>query len=108
MEIALFHNHYNEAHLEEVKSIMLVKGAPKIRAIWSEAYGLWMAIEGCHRLRAAEALGIRPIIIDVSNQKTLTVQLDGLNVRVKRVEFEEEYLSDVWQSEIVSFDDEQE
>lgn len=108
MQIALFHKHYNETHLEEVKAKMLKLGAPKIRAIWSEAYGVWMAVEGCHRLRAAEALGICPIIIDVSNQKTLTVQLDEENVKVKRVEFEEEYLGDVWRSEIISFDDEQE
>lgn len=106
MEIALFHNHYDEAHLEAVKAEMVKRGAPKIRAIWSETYGMWMAVEGCHRLRAAQALGIRPIIIDISNQKTLTVQLDGENVKVKRAAFEEEFLENVWQSEIVSFDDE--
>lgn len=83
MRISLFHNHYNEQHLKEVKQEMTRKGAPVIRAIYSEVYGEWMAVEGCHRLRAAAQLGLTPTIKDISNQKTVAVQLDGETVKVK-------------------------
>ena len=62
MIIALLHQHYNKQHLEEVKSEMMKLGAPTIRAIWDETQGMWRAIEGCHRIRAAKELGITPII----------------------------------------------
>lgn len=107
MEIALFHKHYNEDHLESVKAEMLKLGAPKIRAIWSEAYACWMAVEGCHRLRAADALGVRPIIVDVSDKKTLTVQVDGENVKVKRADLEEELADNVWRTKTIIFSEEQ-
>lgn len=103
MEIALFHKHYDETHLEEVKAKMLTLGAPKIRAIWSDAYDMWMAVEGCHRLRAAAALGIRPIIIDVSNQNTVTIQLDEENTKVKCVELAEELSDRAWRAKIIIF-----
>lgn len=106
MRIALLHNHYNETHLEEVKNIMSVKGAPKIRAIWSEVYGMWMAVEGCHRLRAAEALNILPIIVDVSDKKTLTIQVDGDNVKVNRAELEEELTDNAWRMKSIEFSEE--
>lgn len=61
MKIILLHNHYSEEHLEEVMKEMKTKGAPVIRV-----YDLWddmvQAIEGCHRLRACDILGIEPII----------------------------------------------
>lgn len=90
MRINLFHNSYNETHLNEVKEIMVKRGAPKIRAIWSEIHGEWLAVEGCHRLRAAEQLGLTPQIIDISNQKTVTIQIDDEMVKVKVAELAEE------------------
>lgn len=65
MNIALVHKHYNEAHLEAVKAEMIELGAPKIRAVWMESLGHFAAIEGCHRIRAAKALGMTPEIIEV-------------------------------------------
>ena len=65
MMIALVHRHYNEAHLEAVKAEMVEMGAPKIRAVWMESLGLYAAIEGCHRIRAAKMLRLTPEIIDV-------------------------------------------
>ena len=59
MEIYLVHDHYDKNHLEEVKTEMLKLGAPTIRVI-DMGEGLFAAIEGCHRLRAAAALGIIP------------------------------------------------
>ena len=67
LNIVLLHRHYDDDHLAAVKNQMLKLGAPKIRCIWSEINGLWMAVEGCHRLRAALAIGITPVIINISN-----------------------------------------
>lgn len=63
--IYLVHAHYDAAHLEHVKAEMLKLGAPTIKAFWVEAYNAWFAVEGCHRLRAAVALGVTPVINQV-------------------------------------------
>jgi len=83
LSIVLYHDHYSKDHLEHVKGIMAKRGAPTIRAFFDESNGIWFAVEGCHRLRAAAALGITPTIKDISEQKTLTYQVDGDNVRVR-------------------------
>ncbi|AWM24079.1 hypothetical protein [Sinorhizobium fredii] len=49
-------NDVNEEHLQAVKTEMAALGCPSIRAI-DDGYRL-IAIEGSHRLRAAEELGI--------------------------------------------------
>ncbi len=103
MNIALLHNHYNQEQLEKVQAEMMVLGAPTIRAIWSEMYETWMAVEGCHRLRAAHALGLTPIIEDVTNEETITIQLDDENTEINVSEFGEELQGDLWKAEIISF-----
>lgn len=65
MQVALLHNHFDPEHLEAVKAEMQALGAPTIKAVWMECYGVWAALEGCHRLRAAHALGLTPEIEDV-------------------------------------------
>jgi hypothetical protein len=74
--IQLVHKHFSAVHLEEVKDAMRKLGAPRIRCIYSELNNQWVAIEGCHRLRAAKDLGLKPIIVDISNNKTAYVQGD--------------------------------
>jgi len=59
MEIYLVHDHYDEEHLAEVKAEMEALGAPTVRVI-DMGEGIYAALEGCHRLRAAAALGITP------------------------------------------------
>lgn len=86
--IVLYHNHFSPEHLEDVKQIMVKRGAPTIRCFYDEANGIWFAVEGCHRLRAAHDLGLTPIIKDISDQQTLRYQQDGDNIRVR--------LSDEW------------
>ena len=81
MNIILYHKHYDPEHLNYVKNIMIKRGHPIIRAIWSEMYGLWLAVEGCHRLRACKALGLTPIIKDISKQKTVTIQYLGIQTK---------------------------
>lgn len=62
MTIVLLHSDYDKDHLAKVTAEMRELGAPTIKAIWSECHGIWFALEGCHRLRAAEALGLAPQI----------------------------------------------
>lgn len=104
MQIALYHKHYDEQHLAEVKAKMQKLGTPTIRAIWSEAYGMWMAVEGCHRIRAAKDLGLTPNIKDISGNKTTTIQCDGDNVKVKVAELTEELQDGLWRTDYIDFD----
>lgn len=77
MKIALAHNHYDENHLREVMTEMKKLGAPTIR-VYHVMGDLYQAIEGCHRLRAAEKLEITPNII-VLNADTLRSDVDDLD-----------------------------
>lgn len=77
MKIALVHKHYDEKHLEEVKQEMTILGAPKIKAVWMEVYGVYAAIEGCHRIRAAKALGLVPELEIVEYSDNLVDGMDG-------------------------------
>lgn len=106
MHIALVHKHYSAEHLAEVKAEMVKRGAPVIRAIWSEPYGTWFAVEGCHRIRAAYALGLTPTIKDISGQKRVRVQRDGDNVRMSVAQITDELTKDVWGVQIISFSEE--
>lgn len=90
ISVALFHRHYDEDHLGEVVTEMQAMGAPEIRAFWWEAQGVWLALEGCHRLRAAERLGITPKMIEVPIEGTVTIQLDGDDVEVDALELFED------------------
>lgn len=103
MDITLYHKHYDEQHLDEVKEIMEHRGAPVIRAIWSECYGVWMAVEGCHRIRAAKALGLTPVIKDISEQQSVRMQVDGESVRISVKALAAELSDDAPRSAIVSF-----
>lgn len=90
MEIYLAHNHFDKTHLEEVKAEMIKMGAPTIRVV-DMGEGLYAAIEGCHRLRAASELGIEPNLdvldydavadLDVTD-KTLGLDLDNPGMTV--------------------------
>lgn len=53
---------------------MEILGAPSIKAVWIECYNAWVALEGCHRIRAAFDLGLIPEIeeIEYSEDETLT------------------------------------
>jgi len=72
MQIILPHNHFDAQHLAAVESKMRTLGAPTIKAVWMDAHDAWVAIEGSHRLRAAAALGITPIIDEVEWSDTVT------------------------------------
>jgi hypothetical protein len=65
MTIALVHDHFDDAHLDDVIAEMKTLGAPTIKAVWMECYDRYQALEGCHRIRAAKALGLVPSIEEV-------------------------------------------
>jgi len=98
MRINLLHNHYNEEKLSQVMDQMKKMGAPEIRAIWSEVHGEWMAVEGCHRLRAAAALGIQPVIINISDNETAIIQVDGEDVEIYVADLAEEVETNLWKA----------
>lgn len=79
MKMILAHNHYDAAHLAAVAEEMKTLGAPVIKAVWIEAYGAWMALEGCHRIRAAHDAGITPEIEEVEYDADLNLQDLGLD-----------------------------
>lgn len=58
-------NPINTEHLEHVIEQMRSLGVPKIKAVWIEDMGLYVALEGTHRIAAAKALGLTPEIIDM-------------------------------------------
>jgi hypothetical protein len=57
------HAHYSPARLERVLDEMRRRGAPWIRAHFDEPSGAWFTFEGTHRLRAALALGLAPVLV---------------------------------------------
>jgi len=79
MQIALIHKYFGPAHLEAVKAEMMVMGAPVIKAVWMECYGAWAALEGCHRIRAAQALGLIPEIEEIEYSDEITTEELGLD-----------------------------
>lgn len=79
MKVILAHTHYNDEHLARVVEEMRTLGSPKIRAVWQECWGAWVALEGCHRLRACEVLGIVPEIIPIELVDGLTTDDIGMS-----------------------------
>lgn len=60
----------DETHLAEVITQMETLGAPTLKAVYLDAYNAYMLLEGTHRLAAALALGLTPVI------ETVDVDLD--------------------------------
>lgn len=106
--IALYHKSYNQEHLDEVKAEMETLGAPTIKAIWSECYGLWLAIEGCHRIRAAKELGLTVTIEDVSEDETALVQVDGEEIEMAIADLTQELTDSASRTLVVTFEDDEE
>lgn len=96
-------NATDEEHLECVTRQMVSLGVPAIRAIWSETYGLWFAIEGSHRLAAAHNLGLVPEVIDVTGESIVTQKDGDDEVSMTAEEVEEWLTSDVRHAIIFDF-----
>ena len=79
MRITLVHDHYEQDHLDQVIEEMKTLGTPTIKAVWVECYNTWAALDGCHRLRAAEVLGLIPEIEEIPYDDETTVTDLGLD-----------------------------
>ena len=79
MKITLMHDHYDQEHLDHVTEEMKTLGAPRIKAIWMECWCTWVALEGCHRLRAAKVLGLTPEIEAVDYNEDVMASDLGLD-----------------------------
>ncbi len=71
MRVALLHNHYNEKQLDGVIEEMRNLGAPTIKVLDLGFDNMYQALEGCHRLRAAEVLDLTPTFIYVDPTDTV-------------------------------------
>ncbi len=72
MTTIILPNTPDAAHLEEVKADMQRLGAPVIRCAWYEGGELIVALEGSHRLVAAQALGIVPVLHLLGDDEMIT------------------------------------
>jgi hypothetical protein len=77
MNIALFHGHYDQRHLQYVIDQMQSLGAPTIKAVWMPCYNHWVALEGTHRILAAQQLGLEPIIDEVDYSDDIIISDSG-------------------------------
>ncbi len=57
------HHYFTPTHLDHVIGEMRKRGAPVLRAYHDGE--VWHAREGTHRLRAALALGLTPVLVPV-------------------------------------------
>ena len=81
-KIALLHNHFDTDHLDAVVADMKTLGAPTIRVLDLGFDCLYQALEGSHRLRACEILGVTPILDCVGSDETVaSLNLDFDNGR---------------------------
>jgi hypothetical protein len=78
MRIALLHQSFDPQHVENVKAEMRKLGAPEVKAVYMPCYDMYVALEGCHRIRAAKELGLTPIISSVEYSDTVTTSDLGL------------------------------
>ena len=62
----------DENKLSKTKALMAKLGSPTIKACYAHTYSMWVALEGTHRVTAAEELGIKVIIEPVEySEETL-------------------------------------
>lgn len=106
LAVILLHDHFDADHLAVVVEEMGVMGAPTIKAVWSDGLGAWVALEGCHRLRAAHALGLTPTFdaVEYSDQDMQDAEL-GLDYDVVGTTVAE-VVDRAWRREALVFGDE--
>lgn len=64
------HWYYSPAHLEEVMREMERRGPPRLRGHLDRESGAFLLREGTHRIRAAQALGLAPVLVPERWPKT--------------------------------------
>ena len=81
--VRVLHDYYDPEHLDDVREEMRRLGTPVIRACWDASTGVWQALEGNHRLRAAQELGLVPVIVEVAPDVVLGEDYDCARCRGK-------------------------
>ena len=106
MEI-LIANKTDESHLEKVMTAMQTLGAPTVKAAWDECYGMWVALEGSHRIVAAQRLGLMPIIdeIPAEDEEDRELEIASLGLDNDFGGTLGEFIDRAYQNPIVSFED---
>lgn len=64
MLVCPLHWYFNPGHLAEVEAEMLRRGPPRLRGHLDAETGVFLLVEGTHRIRAAHRLGLAPVLID--------------------------------------------
>ena len=72
MTLHLIHKHFGENHLNEVIDYMKKNGAPTLKAV-DMGEDEYVILEGCHRARAAEILGLIPVIDEIEYSEEVLV-----------------------------------
>jgi hypothetical protein len=105
IRVALAHNHFDFEHLVEVMKEMQKLGKPRIRVYHVEG-NVYQAIEGCHRLRAAAALGITPDF-DYRDADELRSEHNGLDYQDGEECNPEATIGSIgdWENDQIVFDD---
>lgn len=63
--VAPLHYHVTPGRLVRTAEEMGRRGSPVVRAFWDEKEGVWLAMEGTHRLLVAHAMGVVPVMVPV-------------------------------------------
>ena len=90
-------NGIDEKHLKKVVAKMRKLGAPVIKAVWAPQYNAWVALEGSHRIAAANKLGLPITIEPVEYSNTLLVDL-GIEDARYAYSTVEDYFDSAYQS----------
>ena len=64
MIVCPLHWYYSAEHLADVRAEMLTRGPPVLRG-YLDASGVFLLREGTHRIRAAHALGLAPVLVPI-------------------------------------------
>ena len=65
MIVCTLHWYFSPAHLADVEAEMMLRGPPRLRGYMDEQSGAFMLSEGTHRIRAAQSLGLTPVLVSI-------------------------------------------
>lgn len=95
----------NRERLEVVKTEMLELGAPTIHVVFDEGQGIYIALEGGHRLQAAKELDLTPTLIVVELEDT-DIHVEDLGLGIDDCEYTvDELLAQAYRTQLVDFDE---
>ena len=98
-------NKTNADYLANVKAEMLTLGTPVINVVFDDAQGIYVALEGSHRLTAAKELNLVPVLNVVEVEDT-DIYVEDLGLGITDCEYTVQDLLDMaYRATLVDFDD---